>query len=170
MTPYGSVQASIQLPPGAGLCSAFWMVGDGANPTAGCWPGCGEIDMLEALGNLPNTAIFTLHGPTTNPAQQGNYQQFESAVGGFPDLTAGFHTYGVIWTPTSFTWTVDGVAYATETRAAMEAANGAGSWAGVYDKPFHIVLDVAVGNWQMGPQPSTPFPAKMLVDWVRVYQ
>jgi len=172
--PYGSVQASIELPTGAGLCSAFWMVGDGGsnppNAPASCWPGCGEVDILEALSQLPNVAIFTLHGPTTNPAQQSNFQQFEYDQYGLPDLTAGFHTYGVIWTPTSFTWTVDGVAYATETRAALEAANGSAAWAGVYDQPFHIILDLAVGNWQEGPNASTPFPAKLLVDWVRVYQ
>ena len=165
--PYGSIQASIELPPGDGLCSAFWMVGDGPNPPAACWPGCGEIDILEALSQLPNTAIFTLHGPTTDGS--ANSQQFELANGGFPNLTAGFHTYGVIWTPDSFTWTVDGVAAASESRAALEASNGSASWAGVYDKPFHIILDLAVGNWQMGPDASTPFPAKMLVDWVRVY-
>ena len=172
--PYGSVQASIELPVGAGLCSAFWMVGDGGsnppNAPASCWPSCGEVDILEALGQLPNVAIFTLHGPTTNPTQQSNFQQFEYDQYGLPDLTAGFHTYGVIWTPTSFTWTVDGVAYATETRAALEAANGPAAWAGVYDQPFHIILDLAVGNWQEGPNASTPFPAKMLVDWVRVYK
>ena len=168
--PYGSVQASIELPVGAGLCSAFWMVGNGPNPPANCWPSCGEVDILEALSQLPNVAIFTLHGPTTNPAQQSNFQQFEYDQYGLPDLTAGFHTYGVIWTPTSFTWTVDGVAYATETRAALEAANGPAAWAGVYDQPFHIILDLAVGNWQEGPNASTPFPAKLLVDWVRVYK
>src|ERR1019366_8765766 len=70
--PYGSVQASIELPVGAGLCSAFWMVGNGPNPPANCWPSCGEVDILEALSQLPNVAIFTLHGPTTNPAQQSN--------------------------------------------------------------------------------------------------
>ncbi len=172
--PYGSIQASLELPTGAGLCSAFWMVGDGGsnppNAPASCWPSCGEVDILEALSQLPNVAIFTLHGPTTNPAQQSNFQQFEYDQYGMPDLTAGFHTYGVIWTPTAFTWTVDGVAYATETRAALEAANGSAAWAGVYDQPFHIILDLAVGNWQEGPNASTPFPAKLLVDWVRVYQ
>ena len=170
--PYGSVQASIELPAGAGLCSAFWMVGDGgSNPPSqptSCWPKCGEVDILEALGQLPNVAIFTLHGPTTNPAQQSNFQQFEYDQYGLPDLTAGFHTYGVIWTPEAFTWTVDGVAYATETRAALEAANGPAAWAGVYDQPFHIILDLAVGNWQ---EPANlTAPAKLLVDWVRVYQ
>jgi beta-glucanase (GH16 family) len=167
-TTYGSVQASIELPPGDGLCSAFWMVGDGPNPPASCWPGCGEIDILEALSQLPNTAIFTLHGPTTDAS--ANSQQFELANGGFPNLTAGFHTYGVIWTPDSFTWTVDGVAAASQSRAALEASNGPASWAGVYDKPFHLILDLAVGNWQMGPDANTPFPARMLVDWVHVYQ
>jgi beta-glucanase (GH16 family) len=162
---YGSVQASIELPPGAGLCSAFWMVGDSSN---NCWPGCGEIDILEALGQLPTTAIFTLHGPTTAPSASGNYQQFEVANWAQPDLTAGFHTYGAIWTPTSITWTVDGVAYASENKAQLIAANGPNAW--VYDAPFHLILDVAVGNWQEGPDASTPFPAKMLVDWVRWYQ
>jgi beta-glucanase (GH16 family) len=170
--PYGSVQASIELPAGAGLCSAFWMVGDGgANPPsqpASCWPKCGEVDILEALGQLPNVAIFTLHGPTNVPAQQSNFQQYEYDQYGLPDLTAGFHTYGVIWTPDSFTWTIDGVAYATETRAALEAANGPAAWTGVYDQAFHIILDLAVGNWQ---EPANlTAPAKLLVDWVRVYQ
>jgi beta-glucanase (GH16 family) len=168
-TTYGSIQASIELPAGAGLCSAFWMVGDGSNPPSGCWPGCGEIDILEALGQLPTTAIFTLHGPTTDPAGKGNSQQFEIADPGFGNLTTGFHTYGVIWTPTSFTWTVDGVACASESRAALEASNGSPSWGGVYDKPFHIILDLAVGNWQMPADATTAFPAKLQVDWVRVY-
>ena len=55
------------------------MVGDGGSnpPTTAVLAECGEVDILEALGQLPNDAIFTLHGPTTNPAQQSNYQQFE---------------------------------------------------------------------------------------------
>lgn len=156
----------MQLPAGAGLCSAFWMVGDGTpQPSSPCWPGCGEVDILEALSQLPTTAIFTAHGPTTDGSS--SYQQYEATTGSLPDMTAGFHTYGLTWTPDSLTWTVDGVAYATETKAALIAANGPNAW--VFDAPFHIILDLAVGNWQEGPDPNTPFPAKLAVDWVRVY-
>ena len=163
---YGSIQASIELPAGAGLCSAFWMIGDGSpTPATPCWPGCGEIDILEALSQLPNYAIFTMHGPTSDGS--ATFQQFESVASTLPDLTAGFHTYGLTWTPATLTWTVDGVACASETKAQLIAANGPDAW--VYDRPFHIILDLAVGNWAQSPDATTPFPAKLLVDWVRVY-
>ena len=161
---YGSVQASIEVPAGDGLCSAFWMVGDGPQ---GCWPGCGEVDIDEMLGQLPTTGIFTLHGPTSVQGP-GGYQQYQAVDQSLPYLPAGFHTYGVVWTPDTITWTVDGVPRASESRAALEAANGPGSW--VYNQPFHIILDLEVGNWQMLPDASTKFPATMLVDWVHVYQ
>ena len=66
-----------------------------------------------------------------------------------PDLTAGFHTYALTWTPDGLSWSVDGVTYATETKAQLIAANGPSAW--VFDAPFHIILDLAVGNWIEGP-------------------
>ncbi len=184
---YGSVQARIKLPPGQGLCSAFWLVG---NPTDGTpsmtspctWPACGEIDVDESpsfvgsqFPNYPIDSIFTLHGPISN----GSNQQYElpvrntTAIG---DPTAGFHTYGIIWSPGSIVWTLDGVAYATVNQSTVDAyvaANDPGAvptWE--FDQHnFHVILDLAVGGW-----PGTPpagaggeFPATMLVNWVRWY-
>jgi beta-glucanase (GH16 family) len=73
--------------------------------------------------------------------------------------------YGVDWSPGAVTFTFDGVPYATRTPASLSAHQ---QW--VFDRPFFLLLDVAVGgNWPGAPSSSTPFPATMLVDWVRVY-
>jgi beta-glucanase (GH16 family) len=38
------------------------------------------------------------------------------------------------------------------------------------NKSFYLILNLAVGGgWPGSPNASTQFPARMLVDWVRVY-
>jgi len=71
-----------------------------------CWPNCGEIDVHEALGNLPLQADAFLHGPVPN---QPGYQQWGSGIESALPLTSGFHTYGITWRPNKITWTIDGV-------------------------------------------------------------
>jgi beta-glucanase (GH16 family) len=174
--PYGAVEARIQLPPGQGLCSAFWLNGEASS---GCsWPCAGEIDILEspAFGTDPDYAIFTLHGPITPDGDGGNYQQFETNTTALGDLSAGYHTYAVIWSPNSIVWTIDGVAYATATPSNLVAGS---TWAFNASRAYSIILDLAVGGWPCdssgnpvappSPCPGATFPAKMLVDWVRVY-
>ena len=161
---YGSAQARILLPPGQGLCSAFWLLGD-STPSSPCvWPGCGEIDALEApsFGPVPTNAVFTLHGTMAG----GQTQQFETSTSALGDLSAGWHTYGVIWSPGSIIWTIDGVAYASATPGALVP----GSTWDFDNRPFHLLLDLAVGGWPGSPAGTGAFPARMLVDWVRVYQ
>ncbi len=160
---YGRIEARIEEPAGFGLCSQFWLLGD--SPTLGdaCWPTCGEIDVHEALGNLPSQADAFLHGPSPNTA---NYQQWSAAIQSALPLTAGFHTYGLIWRPNQITWTLDGVPYARATPSAL--AKGS-TWA-FNGHTFHIILDLAVGGWPGPPNASTMFPASLLVNWVRVYQ
>jgi beta-glucanase (GH16 family) len=174
--PYGAVEASIKLPPGQGLCSQFWLNGEASS---GCgWPCSGEIDILEspAFGTDPDYAIFTLHGPITPDTDGGNYQQFETNTTALGDLSAGYHTYAVIWSPDSIVWTIDGVAYASATPGSLV---GGSTWVFDESRAFSIILDLAVGGWPcqkagnpVAPPSSCPgaaFPAQMLVDWVRVY-
>ena len=156
---YGRLEARIALPRGSGLCSAFWMVGDSV--TQPCFPGCGEIDVMEAISPYPNVAYATLHGPVTG---SGNYQQWEHFITSATSLTGAFHTYGVTWTPTKITWTLDGVPWVT---AAPKDLPPSATW--VFTHPFHIILDVAVGGWPGDPAAGAVFPATMRVAWVRLY-
>jgi beta-glucanase (GH16 family) len=157
---YGELEARIDLPRGSGLCSGFWLVGDSA--AGGCFPQCGEIDVMEAITSSPGSVFGTLHGPI---AGTSNYQQFQSSVTAPTSLPGSFHTYGLIWQPGRITWTIDGVPYGTATpqqlpHTARWVFNG---------NPFHILLSLAVGGWPGPPAPGATFPATMRVDWVRLY-
>ncbi|MBT1544820.1 glycoside hydrolase family 16 protein [Curtobacterium aurantiacum] len=157
---YGRIEARIRIPRGQGIWPAFWMLGADIGQVG--WPACGEIDVMENVGYEPGIVHGTVHGPGYSGAQ-GVSASFPSPSGApFAD---DFHVYGVDWRPGSITWTVDGVAYRTVTRADV----GANPW--VFDKPFFVILNVAVGGtWPGSPDASTPFPQQMTVDWLRVYQ
>jgi beta-glucanase (GH16 family) len=157
---YGEIEARIKVPAGSGLCSAFWMIGDSPTPST-CFPGCGEIDAMEAISPVPDAVFATVHGPIKGVP---NFQQDLQYVTAAQPLTGAFHTYGLIWQPGRITWTLDGAAYATTTPADLPAS---AKW--VFTHPFHILLDLAVGGWPGPPAAGATFPATMLVDWVRVY-
>jgi beta-glucanase (GH16 family) len=45
----------------------------------------------------------------------------------------------------------------------------AGEWV-FDDKPFYIIMNVAVGSYVGPPSENSVFPQTMLVDYVRVYE
>jgi beta-glucanase (GH16 family) len=155
---YGHIEARIKVPRGQGMWPAFWMLGDNIGDVG--WPNCGEIDVLENIGREPSTVHGSLHGPGYsggNPIT-GSYTLPNGGV--FAD---DFHTFAVDWAPDQISWSVDGDVYQTRTPA---DANG-NPW--VFDHPFFLILNVAVGgNWPGPPDGSTQFPQQMLVDYVRV--
>ncbi len=157
---YGRVEARIRIPWGQGIWPAFWMLGADL-PQVG-WPACGEIDVMEAIGRDPDTVYGTVHGPGYSGAQ-GISAAYRSPDGSaFADA---FHVFAVDWRPGSVSWSVDGQTYRTVTPA---DTNGA-PW--VFDKPFFVVLNVAVGGgWPGNPDATTRFPQQMTVDSLRVFQ
>ena len=156
---YGRFEARIKLPIGQGIWPAFWMLGEDF-PTVG-WPKCGEIDIMEYRGQAPSRVSGALHGPGYsggNPLGGG----YSLPNGGF---NTDFHLFAVEWTKNSVTWSVDGIEYMTKTSGNVPSG---GDW--VFDHPFFIILNVAVGGGFVGPpNSSTVFPQTMLIDYVRVY-
>jgi beta-glucanase (GH16 family) len=154
---YGRFEARIKIPRGQGLWPAFWMLGNdiGTNP----WPNSGEIDIMENVGKEPNMVYGTLHGP--------GYSGGSAISSGRSNPTPyadAFHTYAVDWEPNAVTWYVDGQQYARKTPADIRGNR----W--VYDHPFFMLLNVAVGGyWPGDPDGSTQMPQTMTVDYVRVY-
>ena len=156
---YGTVSARISLPAGKGLWPAFWLLGKSIATVD--WPACGEIDVMELLGQDPRTAHGTIHGP--GPHSDGG---FGAAYHAPTPLTGGFHVYAARWTPSGVTFLVDGHAYETVVRSDVTSPD---RWA--LDQPMFILLNLAVGgSWPGSPNARTPFPARMVVDWVRVTQ
>jgi beta-glucanase (GH16 family) len=156
---YGKIEARIKIPRGQGMWPAFWMLG-GDDSEVG-WPKCGEIDVMENIGKEPSLVHGTVHGP----GYSGKHGiGSEHQLPGAPPLADDFHIYGAEWSPNSIKFLIDGTIYGTVGPASLP--KGA-TW--VYDHPFFLILNVAVGGgWPGNPDETTVLPQTMLVDWVRV--
>ena len=149
----------MKIPAGKGLWPAFWMLGDDFDAVG--WPACGEIDVMENVGHEPATVHGTLHGPgySGNESITGTY-----APGGAP-LADDYHLYAVEWEPDKIRFYLDDHLYFTVTPAKLPVRK---PW--VFDHPFYLLLNVAVGgDWPGAPNDKTVFPRTLSVDYVKVY-
>jgi beta-glucanase (GH16 family) len=157
---YGRFEARLKVPFGQGIWPAFWMLGDDIDQVD--WPNCGEIDIMENIGKEPATVHGTIHGPGYSGAG-GVTAAFSLPSGRFAD---DFHVFAVEWEPNAIRFYVDDHLYATQTPAALPAGT---KW--VFDHPFFILLNVAVGGSFPGsPDQTSTYPQTMEVDYVRVYR
>jgi beta-glucanase (GH16 family) len=157
---YGHIEARIRLPYGHGLWPAFWLLGNDISTNS--WPACGEIDVAENIGSEPTKVHGVIHGP--------GYSGSSGPEGIYP-LPQGerfaddYHLFAIDWDQDSIRWYVDGQPYSTKTPQDI----GHNAW--VFQHPFFILLNVAVGGqWPGKPDSSTVFPQTMMVDYVRVCQ
>ena len=162
---YGRMEARMKLPVGAGLWPAFWMLGTNIG-TVG-WPTCGEQDIMEWVPQYtPTTTSSTIHGPGYSGAN-GIGSKFTFPSAGRVD-DASFHTYGVIWSQNKMEFYRDDY---TKPFFTVTPANIPGGTQWVYNHPFFILLNLAIGGGFPGPPDgTTPNPSLVLVDYVRVYQ
>lgn len=157
---YGRFEARIKVPYGQGIWPAFWLLGEDIE-TAG-WPRCGEIDIMENIGREPSMIHGTMHGPGYSGS---------GGIGAPYCLPQGraaddFHVYAVEWEPEAIRWYFDDELYQTRTVADLRQKE---NW--VFNHPFFIILNVAVGGyWPGKPDETTVFPQRMEVDYVRVYE
>jgi beta-glucanase (GH16 family) len=157
---YGRFEARIQMPRGRGMWPAFWLLGGNVGDVG--WPDCGEIDIVENKGQEAYTVHGTVHGPGYSGGQ--GVSSYKNLLG--MPLADDFHLYAVEWSPNSLVFSVDQFEYFTITPSQLPIGK---RW--VFDHPFGILLDLAVGGNYVGPPDSTtPFPQTMVVDYVRVYE
>ena len=143
---YGYVEATIKMPKGKGLWPAFWLL-----PVSKDWPP--EIDIVEVLGHEPNKLYNTLHYKGVD----GLARKFESS-GFATDLSLGFNHFAINWQPNLLQWFFNGKMIAETTE-------------NVPNEPMYLLLNLAVGGyWPGWPDSSTKFPAKMIVQQVKVTQ
>lgn len=165
ITPPVRIEVRAKLPKGKGLWPAIWLIGEEWSlNNVKAWPSCGEIDIMELIGQEPNTIYGTVHAPYCY-GSRGVGSHFKLPKG--MDFSQDYHVFGIEWTNDYIIWFVDDQIYHILTRTEFEK-HGC-KW--VFDKPFHLVLNIAVGGyWPGNPDETTQFPARMYIDWIKIYR
>ncbi|MEM8710830.1 MAG: glycoside hydrolase family 16 protein, partial [Planctomycetota bacterium] len=149
---YGRFEVRAKVPYGQGFWPAIWLL-----PRTASWPAGGEIDIMEARGDLPWRISSALHWGWDVASHQYVSQAYESGA----NFQAGYHTYTVEWDIGTVGFFVDGVEHMRLYEPAV----------GIPGTAKSIVLNLAVGGDYSGyPDASTPFPSAFDIDYVRVWQ
>ncbi|WP_448191915.1 cellulase family glycosylhydrolase [Azospirillum sp. sgz301742] len=151
---YGYFEIRCKMPGGLGFWPAFWLMAEDLATLP-------ELDVMEFASKFPNEYPINAHwndgsGQTSIGDEQGYVGNF---IKNLPDLRAGFHTYGLEWTPSFLTYYFDG-------QQIFQRATPANAG---FDEPHYIIVNMAVGGtagWVGPPDGSTQ---TFEVDYVRVW-
>jgi beta-glucanase (GH16 family) len=145
---YGYAEMRARLPAGRGLFPAFWMLPSDHDSLP-------EIDIMEVLGHQPSVLYTYFHF-----ADALKHHKSQHGIVDAPDLSAGWHVFGVDWEPDRIVWYLDGIE-----RWRYDDAGR------VPHEPMYLLINLAVGGtWPGSPDSSTRWPAEMTVDYVRVWK
>lgn len=151
---YGRFEIRAKLPEGGGTWPALWMLGQNFADVG--WPKCGEIDIMEHVGNNQNNILGTLHWEDTS----GNYAGYGTDTT-IANASSEFHIYELEWTSTYVKIFVDGNEYfVMNTDSTMP----------FYESDFFFIFNVAMGGTLGGNIDPSFTESTMEVDYVRVYQ
>jgi beta-glucanase (GH16 family) len=156
---HARIEARIKMDNTAGLWHAFWLLPSNATQP---WPISGEIDIMEYIGNMPNSILHYIH--FANSQGEHRYKGVDTP---FTTASSQFHVYAVEWDQTQIVWYIDDV---VTQRIPRDDADVGPTWP--FDAKFHILLNTAVGGnlgGNINVQALTT-PRYMEVDYVRVYK
>lgn len=157
---YGRMDIRAKLPVDHGMWPALWMLG--SNISSAGWPTCGEIDIMELVGQNPNQVVGSFHWKKAD-GSEGTVNNAYTLTS--ENFSKHFHVFSLVWSADSLKILVDNVPY--EKASKQDMSNGTYP----FDQPFFFIFNVAVGgDWPGPPDSSTQFPERMFVDYVRVFQ
>jgi beta-glucanase (GH16 family) len=164
---YGRFEVRAKLPSGRGTWPAIWMLPTQKSYGGGGWPDNGEIDIMEHVGFDPDVIHGTAHTQAYNH-KIGTQKGGKLSVRG---ARSEFNVYAVEWTPEEIRWYVNGSHYFTfKNERLSNSSADYKQWP--FDKPFHMILNLAVGGAWGGQQgvDKTIWPQQLVIDYVRIYQ
>ncbi len=153
---YGRLEARIKNPKGDGTWPAFWMLGN--DFPANQWPNSGEIDIMEGKGANPWTIWGTVHGP--------GYFGGDGITGTLAldkPVHSTYNVYAIEWFPNKINWYINNKLFHTVTPKSV----GANKW--VFNKPYFMILNLAMGGRFTGDLDPDLKSATMYVDYIRYY-
>lgn len=157
---YGRFEIRAKIPSSLGTWPAIWMLGTNINEVG--WPACGEIDILEHVGYMPDTVHFNVHTAKYNHVKHTN----KGTKIHYPNAFDDFHVYAIEWTKEKIDWFMD------DKKVFSFKNEGTGKDVWPFDQPQYLILNLAFGGaWggQKGVELKS-LPQRFLIDYVRVYQ
>jgi beta-glucanase (GH16 family)/glycerophosphoryl diester phosphodiesterase len=161
---YGKIEVSAKLPTGKGSWPAIWMLPESLKNGTESWPLCGEIDIMEHVGKDPNVVHVSLHTMLYNHMKRTQITHFDTLSYALDQ----FNTYGMEWDENSIRFMVNGKLYFETTKGQGQRNVSNKGWP--FDKPYFLILNLAIGgNWG-GDIDDSIFPNEMEMDYVRIYK
>lgn len=157
---FGRTDIRAKLPYGQGIWPALWMLGNNIDDKG--WPACGEIDIMELIGNLPSTSHATVH----LGSDMANYKYIGDSYKISDELfNDRFHVFSVVREMNHMWFYVDDIIIFDFTSKDTQGQPYP------FNNQFFYIFNVAVGgNWPGNPDASTTFPQFMEVDYIRVFE
>ena len=149
---FGRLETRAKVPAGSGVWPAFWMLG--LNYENVGWPGCGEIDIMEYVGQEPSHIHSTIHF-----SSDGKHAEKKTTL-----VTAApadeFHVYAAEWFEDRIDFYFDDLLHHS---VSLDGTCDA------FRKPFYLQINLALGGWG-GPIDERASSWRFLLDYVRVYR
>ncbi|AOR26131.1 glycoside hydrolase, GH16 family [Formosa sp. Hel3_A1_48] len=154
---YGTVEVKAKLPIGLGVWPAIWMLGHDIDENI--WPNCGEIDIMEYVGRMPGKIHTTLHTKDSYGVSKN------TKISTINDVENGFHVYKMHWNESQIKFSID------DQEIYTFAPNEKTAEIWPFDKPFYLILNLAVGGYFGGFEvDDTIFPQEFIIDYIKVYK
>lgn len=161
---YGKIEVMAKLPRGKGNWPAIWMLPESIKNEKENWPLCGEIDIMEHVGKDPNVIHSSLHSLLYNHIKGTQVTHFDTLQNVFDK----FHKYGIEWTKEYIKFYIDDTLFFESFKGQDGRVSLNEGWP--FDKPYYLILNLAIGgNWG-GEIDDSIFPNEMQVEYVRIYQ
>jgi len=147
---FGYYEARCRMALQEGHWAAFWSMGAGVNSVGNEGRNGTEIDIVEVPwrdGRLTCNLHWDGYGPRHRHAGH-NFTR--------PDVMNGWHTFGLLWSPTEYVFYADG-------KEVWRTSAG-----GVSQVPEYIKLTEEIGAWG-GDIEKASLPDYFAVDYVRIY-
>lgn len=156
---HGRIEVMAKVPRGAGTWPAIWLLGTDIKDKG--WPMCGEIDMMEHVGHNEGFLHFSLHSKTFNHIirNQPTYIHKEDR------LLDDFHEYAINWDENQISFFVDNIHMATFSK---DNQTNEREWP--FNKPYFLILNLALGGTWGGPIDDSIFPVDFKFKYVKVYE
>src|SRR3970040_400070 len=161
---YVKIEVRAKLPQGKGNWPAIWMLPESIQTGSEDWPLCGEIDIMEHVGKDEKMVEVSLPSHIYNHVINTQITHFEK----IDDVVNNFHKYGIEWDEKSIKFFIDDKLFYESVKGENGRVTANEGWP--FDKPFYLILNLAIGgNWGADIDDSI-FPNEMEIDYVRIYK